>query len=68
MGASPRAALKLENDVVKSPSPHVLHQLSEALTVPYASPDSQEENRRAVEKARRSCQLVGVARCDLELS
>ena len=27
---------KLENDAVKKPSPHVLHQLSEALGVPYA--------------------------------
>ena len=27
---------KLENDGVKKPSPHVLNQLSEALTVPYA--------------------------------
>ena len=27
---------KLENEAVKKPSPHVLHQLSEALTVPYA--------------------------------
>jgi transcriptional regulator with XRE-family HTH domain len=27
---------KLENDAVKKPSPHVLHQLSEVLTVPYA--------------------------------
>lgn len=26
---------KLENDAVKRPSPHVLHQLSEALPVPY---------------------------------
>lgn len=26
---------KLENDGVKRPSPHVLHQLSEALAVPY---------------------------------
>lgn len=26
---------KLENDAVKKPSPHVLHQLSEALGVPY---------------------------------
>ena len=26
---------KLENDAVKKPSPHVLHQLSEALAVPY---------------------------------
>jgi transcriptional regulator with XRE-family HTH domain len=27
---------KLESDAVKRPSPHVLHQLSEALDVPYA--------------------------------
>ena len=27
---------KLENDAVKKPSPHVLHQLSEALNVPYS--------------------------------
>lgn len=27
---------KLENDAVRKPSPHVLLQLSEALTVPYA--------------------------------
>jgi transcriptional regulator with XRE-family HTH domain len=35
-GISPAYLSKLENDVVKSPSPHILHQLSEALTVPYA--------------------------------
>ena len=33
---SPAYLNKLENDVVKRPSPHVLHQLSEALMVPYA--------------------------------
>lgn len=33
---SPAYLSKLENDVVKKPSPHVLHQLSEALAVPYA--------------------------------
>ena len=27
---------RLENDGVRKPSPHVLHQLSEALSVPYA--------------------------------
>jgi transcriptional regulator with XRE-family HTH domain len=27
---------KLENDAVKKPSPHVLHQLSEVLSIPYA--------------------------------
>ena len=42
-GAAARAAAispaylnRLENDAVKKPSPHVLHQLSEALNVPYA--------------------------------
>ena len=33
---SPAYLSKLENDAVKKPSPHVLHQLSEALVVPYA--------------------------------
>ena len=33
---SPAYLSKLENDAVKKPSPHVLHQLSEALAVPYA--------------------------------
>jgi transcriptional regulator with XRE-family HTH domain len=33
---SPAYLSRLENDAVKKPSPHVLHQLSEALTVPYA--------------------------------
>ena len=33
---SPAYLSKLENDAVKRPSPHVLHQLSEALAVPYA--------------------------------
>jgi HTH-type transcriptional regulator, competence development regulator len=35
-GISPAYLSKLENDAVKKPSPHVLHQLSEALTIPYA--------------------------------
>jgi transcriptional regulator with XRE-family HTH domain len=34
-GISPAYLNRLENDAVKKPSPHVLHQLSEALTVPY---------------------------------
>ena len=33
---SPAYLNKLENDAVKRPSPHVLHQLSEALAVSYA--------------------------------
>jgi transcriptional regulator with XRE-family HTH domain len=33
---SPAYLSKLENDAVKRPSPHVLHQLSLALAVPYA--------------------------------
>jgi HTH-type transcriptional regulator, competence development regulator len=35
-GISAAYLSKLENDSVKKPSPVVLHQLSEALTVPYA--------------------------------
>ena len=35
-GISPAYLSKLENGAVKRPSPHVLHQLSEALAVPYA--------------------------------
>jgi Helix-turn-helix. len=33
---SPAYLSKLEGNAVKKPSPHVLHQLSEALAVPYA--------------------------------
>ena len=35
-GISAAYLSKLESDVVKRPSPHVLHALSEALAVPYA--------------------------------
>ena len=35
-GISSAYLSKLENDSVRMPSPHVLHRLSEALTVPYA--------------------------------
>jgi transcriptional regulator with XRE-family HTH domain len=35
-GISAAYLSKLEGDAVKKPSPHVLHQLSEALAVPYA--------------------------------
>ncbi len=35
-GISAAYLSKLENDSVKKPSPHVLHQLSEALDIPYA--------------------------------
>ena len=35
-GISPAYLSKLENGAVKRPSPHVLHQLSEALSIPYA--------------------------------
>jgi transcriptional regulator with XRE-family HTH domain len=34
-GISAAYMSKLENDAVKKPSPNVLHQLSEALTIPY---------------------------------
>jgi transcriptional regulator with XRE-family HTH domain len=33
---SPAYLNRLENGAVKNPSPHVLHQLSEALAVPYS--------------------------------
>jgi len=33
---SPAYLSRLESDAVKKPSPHVLHQLSEALGLPYA--------------------------------
>ena len=33
---SPAYLSRLESDMVKKPSPHVLHQLSEALGIPYA--------------------------------
>ena len=35
-GISSAYLSKLENDAVKGPSPHVLHQLSEAMRLPYA--------------------------------
>jgi transcriptional regulator with XRE-family HTH domain len=35
-GISAAYMSRLESDAVKKPSPHVLHQLSEALGVPYA--------------------------------
>ena len=35
-GISAAYLSRLENDAVKKPSPHVLHQLSEALGLPYA--------------------------------
>ena len=35
-GISPAYLNRLENDAVKKPSPPILHQLSEALGVPYA--------------------------------
>jgi len=34
-GISPAYLNRLENDAVKKPSPHVLHQLSDALAIPY---------------------------------
>ena len=35
-GISAAYLSKLESDAVKKPSPHVLHQLSEVLAIPYA--------------------------------
>lgn len=36
-GISPAYLNRLENDAVKRPSPQILHQLSEALAVPYGA-------------------------------
>ena len=60
-GISPAYLSKLESDAVKRPSPHVLHQLSEALGLPYAGlmrlcgyrvpGDSEPDDTRAVSAA-----------------
>jgi len=52
---------KLERDVVKRPSPHVLHQLSEALSVPYADLMRLSGYRVPGEPSARSSDTVGAA-------
>ena len=52
---------KLENDAVKKPSPLVLHQLSEALAVPYAELMRLSGYRVPGERDRSVTDTVGAA-------
>ena len=52
---------QLENGGVKKPSPHVLHQLSEALTVPYAELIRLSGYRLPGEAAGLATETVGSA-------
>jgi transcriptional regulator with XRE-family HTH domain len=52
---------KLENDSVKKPSPHVLLQLSEALTIPYAELMRLSGYRVPGDNARNAADSVAVA-------
>jgi transcriptional regulator with XRE-family HTH domain len=58
---SPAYLSKLENDAVKRPSPHVLLQLSEALTVPYADLMRLSGYRVPGETDRGASETVGAA-------
>jgi transcriptional regulator with XRE-family HTH domain len=58
---SPAYLSKLENDAVKRPSPHVLHQLSEALTLPYAELMRLSGYRLPAETDGHAAQSVGAA-------
>jgi len=60
-GISAAYLSKLENGGVKKPSPHVLHQLSEALTVPYAELMRLSGYRVPGEHDRRATDTVGAA-------
>jgi len=59
-GISPAYLSKLENDAVKKPSPHVLHQLSEALTVPYAEL-MRLNGYRVADQAGSNSETIGAA-------
>lgn len=60
-GISAAYLSKLEKDAVKKPSPHVLLQLSEALTVPYAELMRLSGYRVPGELDRRSSDTVEAA-------
>src|SRR5437667_7964148 len=60
-GISAAYLSKLENDAVKRPSPHVLHQLSEALAVPYAELMRLSGYRVPGEASQNASQTVGAA-------
>lgn len=58
---SPAYLNRLENDAVKKPSPHVLHQLSEALTLPYTELMRLSGYRVPGESRARAIDTVGAA-------
>jgi HTH-type transcriptional regulator, competence development regulator len=60
-GISAAYLSKLENDAVKRPSPLVLHQLSEALTLPYADLMRLSGYRVPGEEQQRVGETVGAA-------
>lgn len=60
-GISAAYLSRLENDAVKKPSPHVLHQLSEALAVPYAELMRLSGYRVPGEHDRNAADTVGAA-------
>ena len=60
-GISAAYLSKLENDAVKRPSPHVLHQLSEALAVPYAELMRLSGYRVPGENERSAAPTIGAA-------
>jgi transcriptional regulator with XRE-family HTH domain len=60
-GISAAYLSKLENDAVKKPSPPVLHQLSEALTIPYAELMRLSGYQVPGEHDRRATDTVGAA-------
>jgi len=60
-GISAAYLSKLENDAVKRPSPLVLHQLSEALAVPYAELMRLSGYRVPGEQERSVADTVGTA-------
>jgi transcriptional regulator with XRE-family HTH domain len=60
-GISPAYLSKLENDAVKKPSPHVLHQLSETLAVPYAELMRLNGYRLPAESSSNAGDTIGAA-------
>jgi transcriptional regulator with XRE-family HTH domain len=61
---SPAYLSRLEGDAVKKPSPHVLHQLSEALGVPYEELMRLSGYRLAGETDQRTVRTVSAALFD----
>ena len=60
-GISAAYLSKLESDSVKKPSPHVLHQLSEALEVPYAELMRLSGYRVPGDASAKPTELLGAA-------